>query len=47
MKPAAAGIQGWDFLDEAETAVLQERLAHLESATTQVRALVEAFLSRA
>lgn len=34
-------------LDEAETAVLQERLAHLESATTQVRALVEAFLSRA
>ena len=34
-------------LDEAETAVLQERLAHLESATTQVRALVDAFLSRA
>lgn len=33
-------------LDEAETAVLQERLAHLESATTQVRALVEAFLTR-
>lgn len=34
-------------LDEAETAVLQERLAHLESATTQARALVDAFLSRA
>jgi len=34
-------------LDEAETAVLQARLAHLESATTQARALVDAFLSRA
>ncbi len=33
-------------LDEAETAVLHERLAHLESATAQVRALVDAFLAR-
>lgn len=33
-------------LDEAEAAVLQERLAHLESATTAVRTWVDAFLSR-